>query len=434
MSDEIYIAKQETLLETKTKVEAVQATVNEIVHKPSSGGGQIIFPTISSVIGLAIGSCMSVNDSHSCITVDAAYTQSGHLEIHIFTSGRNNTGSNNKHYVWDAVTRTGNYITNTPFVMTNTIVAISGVNSASIDAYKRIHLIGSDTAGNQMKHYYFNTKTREWVALTDLPFVGGKGGCACGEQYNYSSTVPSYAFGYDDLYILSGGGNTLYKWKATTDTISVVSGSTIPKSLYLAVMLRSGTNIAICGGNTTGASGNVANNSDGYVIVPSGSSCNVITVANPLGTVAVTSSCGCIFRSANTSTSSNQIYKFYNESFTAVNLGMPQNINRSAYYYYINNGCTFSLFDSSVKTYHYRYPAYLPKGTKIFSLPFLREFNLYSTAITRTPYFPLLRVEGDAFVVDESGIAYYTIGLIDVNLNSDTAMTCGFHIEIGSGE
>lgn len=436
-SGQVNVARQDTLQIVDDKVDTVKVSVDGIAKKPS--GGQIVFPSqyfhFSPSVGNTPISVLGANHfSVVCISVDAEYTQSGHFEVHIFKNS-----NTTEHYIWDAVTCTSTKEPPTPYLMLNSVIAISGLNSTSADAYKRIHLLSSSVYADSKKHYYYNTKTRTWIELNPLPSSFAYG-CACGEAYNVSTSNSKYNTGYDDLYIYPGGGNFVYVWSPNNDSVKILSGSNVTQTLFGALMLRFNKDIAIVGGSTTLELIDTPDYSECVILQYSTSTTFTITkIANPVysSTVKKTaSSFGCIF-GYNAKT---DFYRWSGgTSFSSCSLGTVKALINSIHHFYIYNGTTYILYSANVFIPQYTYRVYLPRGTKIYMLPLIKSAYMLSNYVGATPYFPFLRIDGDAFVVEENSIVTYTSSLPNLNLNigstkEGNGFDVGFYFEIGSGE
>lgn len=434
MSDEIYIAKQETLLETKTKVEAVQSMANEILQKPNSGGGQIIFPSLTMFdftdIGMSISSPSSI-DAYFYVT--SATTFSGVDEFHHFELDITNS-SRHWIYYFDGRPRedVSSYL---PRHFYQSAYACCGTPNS-----KSFHFLGGTFEST--RHDRYDVKTRTWTQEANSPY-SMTNGIACGEAYDINlkeiNTGNYFYFITPTIPVTS----RLVKFDDTTKTyttmINGISSKLRPtmsaKCMIWEYVSASNQRILVCGGNNGG--GVVYTD---FTICDPSNNTDATFINNPYGTsvTSLCSSCGCLFKEA---ANGGSLYYFTGSSLT----GFPKRDNNltTVYYYcfFIKNNTIHTLRAGSTFTIPlYRYDVYLPKGTKISSAGNILNKPTMNNVGNTIPYFPKLRIDGDFFVVDKSGVYSYCT-LNKVNFNSGIIpgseyvdIQEGFYIEIGSGE
>lgn len=404
---EVFIARQDTLLETNEntetiveKVDLVQESIGRVENQPKSGGGQIVWPGAPTSNRITVAALPTdTNGYFFFFYINEKSTKSGVGELHIIAT------HSNYHYIWDGIQMEKQ--PNLPRVFTTSASAICGMEDA-----KSIHFLGGTT--DDTRHDRYDVKTRTWTREAALP-GNIKNGKACGEEFDASgreaqpSNLIYFVTGDAYVYVIDDAAKTCtYKGRLNRMPFSINE------------VVRRGEVLLVC--------------DFGF------SDCETYDVKTgvkalipaPWGKVNVYASFGAISKLNREGV----FYYFDGVAFVQERYNVFGKSSRN--FSFIRNSVVHIISAYSIIVDTSCYTVYLPKGTKIFNAKRFKQ-NYVDSSLSSFPYFPCLRIEGDAFVVDESGIVQYSNAYVEFNLNTGESngkglAMDGFHVEIGSGE
>lgn len=424
---QVNVARQDTLLETEIKIDAVQTTANEILQKPSSGGGQIVFPSVYKEVFYFPSNLRTsthyAGDFYYFANSTTTYT--GVNELHHISTGYGTP-------IHEVIYLDGREKEILSANLPRNLYKSSGSCCGNKNS-KSFHFIGGNLSADNRKHSRFDVKTRIWTDEELLPYAFAGGNCSCGESFNGNLTEQE--IGNIFYFLCNGSGNYLYRFDDDLKTYTIVrSGSTYvrgTRDVGCMIYNHSSGKILVCGGND-GAGTTYAN----FSVISISESLAFSTIASPRTLPQTTySSCGCL------------CYKDYSERYffngiTLSNVGFRNSTGTNyGIYQFINDNTTFILTTAGYTLIPlYSFSMYLPKGTKIYPASYVLSAPSPQMVQNSAPYFPELRIKDDCFVVDSSGVySYCTYSQCNFNdgkyHNSDNScINGGIFFEIGSGE